>query len=545
MTNMNLKKGFVIIFFCVIFLPLTLTIFGDWEQKNYDVALKDNSGITYTYPRFNFENYADRSFQSEFENAWNSDFALHGVLTRTYNQIRFSMFKMNRTAANREYIGTDLVVGKNKNIFEYQYIAEYFLLDQFIGFDTEESREQMECYADLLEEISDKLDQVDKKVIFLTTPNKCDYMSEDIPANFQYAKDGIRAIDVFEEIVEGSSINYVSGRRISDKNKEKFPIFYCSGIHWSRPIEQIVCGEVIRQFGENCKYVELGDLHASDVPYWRDADVWKLLNIWENSDEIYYQYDESMMLPAQYENCRVLIQGGSFAEGLRKMLIDNNISPLVQYINYDNALIDADGNVETYINQDWNNLDLQKALDNADVIVIEVNENRVGAYAYNNGFAGYLNVFLDSYVPNEEEGPANLDFKGNYLDEKYKLNGIYPYENGEYAWSGKYTYIQLDNANIAQKGLEIDCDIPEQICADGKLVSVLLCINGCKVQEVSYDPGKHVIIIDKEKLSEVTDEECRWEIEIYVPSSFRPIDYGINDDTRNLSIKINYVGEVR
>ena len=538
------EKILIIIFFCIIISPLTLTVLGDWAQKNFDVDLEDNSGVLHTYPNFNFEKYRDRSFQNEFENAWNSDFAMHGILTRTYNQIRFSAFKTNHPA-NREYIGTDLIVGKNKNIYEYQYIAEYLLLDQFNGFDTEESQAQIEHYVSLLEEVSEKLVQLNKKVIFLTTPNKSEYTYEDIPENFKYGEMGTRAIDVFEYAVEDSDINYVSGRKIADENKENFPIFYHSGVHWSRPIEQIVCSEVIKKFGENNKYVELGDLRESSVPYGRDTDVWNLLNIWERSHETYYQYDETLAIPEQYENCRVLIQGGSFAEGLRNMLINNHISPSVQYINYDNALINADGNVETYINHDWNNLALQKLLDNTDVIVIEMNENRVGAYAYYNGFVEYLNTFLDSYIPISQEGLANLDFKDDYYSNQYKLCGIYPYENSTYAWSGKYTYIQLTNPLIAQKGLEIDCEIPAQICSDEESVKGSLYINGHKIQEIACNPGSYSILIDKDELTKVSNETQDWEIEIYMPSSFRPIDYGMNEDQRSLSIRLNYVGEVR
>lgn len=269
------------------------------------------------------------------------------------------------------------------------------------------------------------------------------------------------------------------------------------------------------------------------------------MNIWERSHETYYQYDETLAIPEQYENCRVLIQGGSFAEGLRNMLINNHISPSVQYINYDNALINADGNVETYINHDWNNLALQKLLDNTDVIVIEMNENRVGAYAYYNGFVEYLNTFLDSYIPISQEGLANLDFKDDYYSNQYKLCGIYPYENSTYAWSGKYTYIQLTNPLIAQKGLEIDCEIPAQICSDEESVKGSLYINGHKIQEIACNPGSYSILIDKDELTKVSNETQDWEIEIYMPSSFRPIDYGMNEDQRSLSIRLNYVGEVR
>ena len=57
---------------------------------------------------------------------------------------------------------------------------------------------------------------------------------------------------------------------------------------------------------------------------------------------------------------------------------------------------------------------LALVLDTTDIIIIEMNENRVGAYAYSNGFVEYLNTFLDSYIPIRQEGPVNLDFKDDY-----------------------------------------------------------------------------------------------------------------------------------
>lgn len=51
------EKILIIIFFCIIISPLTLTVLGDWAQKNFDVDLEDNSGVLHTYPNFNLENF--------------------------------------------------------------------------------------------------------------------------------------------------------------------------------------------------------------------------------------------------------------------------------------------------------------------------------------------------------------------------------------------------------------------------------------------------------------------------------------------------------
>lgn len=53
------------------------------------------------------------------------------------------------------------------------------------------------------------------------------------------------------------------------------------------------------------------------------------------------------------------------------------------------------------------------------------------------------------------------------------------------------------------------------------------------------------MVIGQNELSKISAGTQDWEIEIYMPTSFRPIDYGINEDQRSLSIRLNYVGEVR
>lgn len=391
------QKFIVIIFIGIVFLPVALTVLGKWGQKNYDIALHDNSGIVYVYPDLNFENYANGSFQSEFESAWNANFTGHGILTRTYNQIRFSLFHVNRPVTEWGYDDVDIIVGKNDNLYEYTYIDEYLGLSSE-GYDTEEKKEQLEYLIHLLEDISDKMNLVDKDVIFLTSPNKCEFAYEDIPECFKYGEGKIRAIDVFEGIAEESDIKYVNGSKIAEGYKEELPIFYNSGIHWGRPIEQLVCSEVIQLFGDDSKKIKLGELHESSRPFWRDDDLWLLLNIWEKPKGQYYQYDETVVVPEQPKEYRVLIQGGSFAEGLQKMLIDSEAFSQVQYINYANALYNMDNVIETRINQDWNNLDWKKMLDNTDILVIEVNDRLLGRHPVHYSFCEYLNNFLDTYI---------------------------------------------------------------------------------------------------------------------------------------------------
>ena len=50
------------------------------------------------------------------------------------------------------------------------------------------------------------------------------------------------------------------------------------------------------------KKFKLLEVEEQDSPYWRDADLWELMNVWEKPEERYYQYRVKRILPQQYEN---------------------------------------------------------------------------------------------------------------------------------------------------------------------------------------------------------------------------------------------------
>lgn len=388
------KKVFIIMFYIFIILPITFNIISIILDMNIDVKLIDNSGIKYDKPVFNVEKFFNGNFQLEYENWWNNNFTLHGFMTKTYNQIRYDAFSLS-----------ERIIGKNHNIFEISYINEYLGLERNADYNIEENRQTMTLYLSDLEELNDKLNSIDKKLIVYTTPSKCDYMLDDIPYKYHLKANSntLRAIDYFRSNIKNIPICYIDSAKTIEESNIITPIFYRSGIHWSRPAEQIVTSEILNQLSillnKKIKGVELSNLEMQNIPYWRDSDVLNLANIWDNPEEIYYQFKEKMVVPLNYKPFNILLQGGSFSNGLRNSLIDNNIVNDIQYINYAYAIFDKKDNITWIPNQDWNEVDFQYLLDKTDVIIIEVNEEHLRYYS--NNFVNYLNNFLDNYIPND------------------------------------------------------------------------------------------------------------------------------------------------
>lgn len=531
------KKVFIIIFYIFITLPIIFHIISVILDTDIDVKLVDNSGIKYEKPLFNGKKFFNGSFQLEYENWWNNNFMLHGFMTKTYNQIRYDVFSLS-----------ERIIGKNHNIFEESYINEYLGLDGNADYNIEENRQMMDLYLSNLEELNDKLNSIGKKLMVYTTPSKCDYMSDDIPYKYHLKANSntLRAIDYFNSNIKDTSICYIDSVKTIEESNITTPIFYHSGIHWSRPAEQIVTNEILNQLSvllnKEIKRVELSDLEMQTTPYWRDSDVLDLTNIWNKPEEIYYQFKEEMVLPLNYKPFNILLQGGSFASGLRKSLIDNNIVNDIQYINYANAIFDKKDNITLISNQDWDKIDLSYLLDKTDVIIIEINEEYLRYYS--NNFTNYLNDFLDNYIPNDRKSIIqNFDLSGNYQQEKEFFYGIYEYENG-FAWTKPYASILIQNENIKENGLEIDLAIPEFWTVDNITDNVLIYVNGSKVSEISPTLiEEHKIIIQDNWIKNADDSEFL--IEIYCPTSFIPSEIGLNTDQRELGLRLIYLGEVR
>ena len=151
------KKVFIIIFYIFITLPIIFHIISVILDTDIDVKLVDNSGIKYEKPLFNGEKFFNGNFQIEYENWWNNNFALHGFMTKTYNQIRYDVFSLS-----------ERIIGKNHNIFEESYINEYLGLDRNADYNIEENRQTMDLYLSNLEELNDKLNSIGKKLMVYT-----------------------------------------------------------------------------------------------------------------------------------------------------------------------------------------------------------------------------------------------------------------------------------------------------------------------------------------------------------------------------------------
>lgn len=394
------KKLFVVAFCTLLVLPITLSVIANASNITIDVSLGGYKDY-YARPKFYISSYLNGTYQKEFEQWWGNHFVSRGIMIKSYNQIRFDLLRLGNE-----------IVGKNKVLYEPDYILEYLCIGEENNFALKENQEKVDRYISQLEEVNQKLQKIGKQLILYITPSKCDDTKEYIPMTYQIlskmeSKKRIRAVDYVRERLKETELVFIDGEKELKESGVEYPSFYSTGIHLSRTAEQVLHLKILNTLSDMTKdpikKFKLLEVEEQDSPYWRDADLWELMNVWEKPEERYYQYRVKRILPQQYENKGFLIQGGSFADGLRKDLAENAISPKINYIFYNNYLMDQNGyyyklnpqNTTTDLKSDWSNLEISKLLDETDVIIIELNEKHIRYFS--NGFVEYLNESINNY----------------------------------------------------------------------------------------------------------------------------------------------------
>lgn len=532
---MKLKKMVIVLFLTVLYLPFVLGLVSKAGAWACDVPLK---GFTDTAkkPEFSASSFLKGDFQTDFTKWYEASFKPRGVITKTYATIRYHCFNLgNRT------------IGNNKDIFDQGYIDTELCINGAADYSKEEHQKEMQDYVKKLQILQEKLQRFDKHLYVYIAPSKANFYPENIPKKYKAIsdEDAITSVPYFSQLIAETNIPHLICR--DRKDALQYPAFYTTGIHWSRTFEQETSARIIRELseitGKNYRNIMLEEVKQSSIPFWRDSDVYDLLNIWGELQGDFYEYTVNREYAEDYDKIRVLIHGDSFGMGIRKDILDLypyeafwyiNRAQYIQY-NYDtSAKIDS-----------WDTFDITNCLNDIDVVVLETTESEVVQYAY--GFVDYLIEFLDTYEPQKSSRnyTENLNCAREEGWPSYALGGVYARENG-FAWARGYTEILLHDEAIETAGLELQIGIsPHLFEGDGTPDTVEVFVNGKRLlQKDFYEAWSGSLFITAEELSGIGDED-RYDIEIYCSKSFIPKEKGINDDSRDLAIQLMYAGRAR
>lgn len=527
----KIKKICTVFFLLIIFLPILLMITNKLFNIEVDVTLKGYTDSV-EKPEFNFENFTSGEYQAKSVQYLNEVIPLRGVYTKTYNTVRDNLFNEAIRA-----------IGKDHYIFEDNYILTELNIGSANDFSTEENKKKMEDFVNHLTSVQNKLEKHGKKLYIYVIPSKAHIYSDKLPQKFVMMKNenGVNVVDAFREELSSTDITaFFCEDYIGEM---EYPTYYPTGIHWSRPFEQSVSQKIINDLkeltGKNYRNIAFTGVEESNTPFWRDADVWDLANIWNKMDCTFYQYST---VPEEYEyfdKMRILLYGDSFAEGIRYDIRELYSDEDIYYINYDNCIKDFREQI-TLLNHDWNNMDFQYYLDNTDAVVIEMVDAVVKDCTL--GFVEYLDGVLDSYVP------GNIyysSFDGS-SDEYYDITGtvgMYGKEPG-FFWANREFSLTVQSPNIVENGLLIRFAVPNQIIDAQGEETVKFYVNGCKVAENTYTaPGTYELIITPDLLD--NNNNNIYTVFGKCSGVFNPLEIGQNNDNRDLSLRLEYIGEAK
>lgn len=374
----KVKIGIIGTFLVMLFMPALLALLSVVTGSRIDLPL---SGYTeQTKPqKYKFDDWLNGTVQTASTAELTENLMPRGLFIKIYNTINFYLFNKS-----------ERVIGKERDIFELNYIDAELALSEENDFSREENVARMGGYMDQIRLLQQLLKDRGKVLYFYVAPSKASVHRDHIPDRFfGISQNHLRAVDVFREKIKETGIPYLLCSDLLDELE--YPPFYSTGIHWSRPYEQYasqrIIGDLSRITGKKYRNIVFTGVESSAEPWFRDSDVYDLANVFFRPRVTYYQYNTELEQADRCDSLRVLIQGDSFALGLRKDIIENDETAEVYYVTRDESLVDRNEKFEIFYG-DWSAVDWEAYLEHVDVIVLEATEALLHEYSF--GFVPML-----------------------------------------------------------------------------------------------------------------------------------------------------------
>lgn len=397
------KRIFIAIFIALLILPSVVKCIETIGKK----ALIDANlvGITKNVdlPKMTIETYLKGSFQKMFELYWVNTFPGRKYFILIYNQLRYSLFSLNGSWRQQNL---QHIIGNNGSIFHEFYIADALQYEKGYDFSIKENQEKCFTYVKNLERIHDILEHNGKHLLFYITPSKAHFLHNEIPERYLYKKREVKhptvdGVDFLTSKLHDTHIHWYDSRNdMRNLQVSGIPVFYKTGIHMSRPADQLLTVKLLERMnaisGNQYPQLALDCLNNSATPYWRDQDVYQMLNVvYGIKENVYYQYNFRKLNTLEFPQKTVLVQGTSFAESFEKDFTEQKLGDTCYRIFYKQLLF-TNGQPTGF--KDWTDLDFKNLIDKSDFILIEVNDAAVNLF--NNGFVDYLKQYLENNYVN-------------------------------------------------------------------------------------------------------------------------------------------------
>ncbi len=250
----------------LILLPAIQMLFHLFKEKPLNGAFN-----LAEKPVFSKGNWYSGKFQGQVERYLKDYSGFKNFLVRLENQLDFSLFRQ----ANAE----GAVIGKNKQLFEYDYIRSWLAKD-YPGDSFVEEKLRRTKYV---QEYLKREKNIDLVVVF--EPGKASFYPEYIPSGYSKQKEGLSTYERFLKKARELNIDFIDLEQyfIQLKPVSDYPLFPRFGTHWSVYGMQFAADSLLRLIenrrGISLTKVKVNSTEISSKPWDTDDDVLKTMNL--------------------------------------------------------------------------------------------------------------------------------------------------------------------------------------------------------------------------------------------------------------------------
>ena len=307
------------------------------------------------------------------------------LMIKVRNQMIFTLYSKSPNE--------NIVIGKNNNLFEKEYVLKYEKVYP------PADKEYVVDLCDKIAVIQDKLEAKGKELYLFITPTKVRYYEEDVPDIYRVASSFGERTGNYEVLMETladydfkvyDSIPVVAAYR-ETADAAGMPLYYKTGSHWSLVVGAEVASGLGCFLDENSKY-DFPDTHVEYAPVPEplhpDSDIFNTFNVFTKPYDSYYSAElkaEDIGL-AEEEKPNLFCRGGSFMGQTINHLINNGMFHLDTYV--ENTIYYRNRFTEPGSFSDYGELNLKQELEQADIVILEVNEAHIPTMSF--GLIDYL-----------------------------------------------------------------------------------------------------------------------------------------------------------
>lgn len=374
----KIRKIVVLALFFIILLASFIWKFSGLEQ----MAL---NGVTQNVeePQKTAKTILNGEWQSQYETWYQEQFNLKAPAVLFLNRFAWSAFHITTNQ--------NLVVGKQDNLYEKNYVKNYLELTDIV------TQEYLDIRMEQLGELQQKLEAKGKHLMIFITPSKAEIYPEDIPWNYMLCSNRTMATN-YERLVEAldkqgidyyDSIPYV--RQL--KEEGKFPVFPKTGTHWSQVTGSLVAQQLSDALEAEFGY-DLNELTISyretDTPLQPDADIFSTMNLLISPYDTYYEPVYTLAKEGA-DHPNVFIRGGSFLGQSASHLI--NTGCFGTNVHMENSNVFLNFYSQSLTMSSYDELNWEELIGDKELFILEVNQCAVQDMGF--GVIEYLLTQID------------------------------------------------------------------------------------------------------------------------------------------------------